>query len=138
MADYNSAFTGPEVDLALTKTTQINEFKTLYNGVAKMEWLIDDAPVNPATGDRTGLYYITYKGSATVGDFYCTTVLHIHDEAHDAQGAGPAAMWDGGGQADMVHFDRLTRLIRSLHTNFGSDGITPMYIYEVNRYQPIQ
>ncbi len=138
MADYNSAYTGPEVDAALAKTTEIGEFKELYNGAAKLSWLIDDAPVNPKTGDRTGLYYVTYKGTATSGDFYCTTMMHIADESLDAQGAGPAAMWDGGGQADMVKYDYLTRLVKAMHTNFGSNGETAMYIYKVYRFQPIQ
>ncbi len=137
MADYNSAYTGPEVDAALAKTTEIGEFKELYNGAAKLSWLVDDAPVNPKTGDRTGLYYITYKGSASSGDFYCTTMMHIPDENLNAQGAGPVAFWADGGQADMVNFDYTTRLITAIHTNQSTAGETNMYIYKVYRFQPI-
>ncbi len=65
MADYNSPYTGTEIDEAVAKTDKITEFLTVWQGAATTgDVLLSSLPINPGTGDRTGLYYVQLSMTA--------------------------------------------------------------------------
>ncbi len=65
MADYNSVYTGTEIDAAIAKTTNMEGLVQVYNGApTQTEIPASSLPINPATGDRTGLYYIVHASTA--------------------------------------------------------------------------
>ncbi len=66
MADYNSPYTGAEIDAGIAKTEEILTLVQVYNGAPVNTGIsINNIPVNPGTGDRTGVYDIIYTSSTT-------------------------------------------------------------------------
>ena len=66
MADYNSVYTGVQVDAAIAKTAEILNFVQVYSGSPSNTGIpISSISINPDTGDKTGTYDIIYAGTNT-------------------------------------------------------------------------
>ena len=74
MADYNSKWTGADIDDAVEKSKNIEHMVELYSDDTgtNLPFPIANLPVNPGTGDRTGFYIINYRyddnGSMVMGN----------------------------------------------------------------------
>ncbi len=96
MADYNSPYTGSEIDAAIAKTGLISEYVDLYNGSpTNTGVLLSSLAENPKTGDRSGLYYIIFN-SSTVPPEQSGSILSTMYIASDTSGdAGTSAVGMG-------------------------------------------
>ncbi len=147
MADYNSAYTGPEVDAALAKTEQIMEFVQVYAGSPTNTGVpLSVLPVNPGTGSKTGVYDIIYAATDTdpddPGATGSTSRLYVGNESGTYNGAGTVQMTDTAIASHHVMFNDSGSLtfeaLYSLH-DFGSGTATHLnlYIHKIYRLQEI-
>ena len=68
MADYNSKWTGVDIDNAVEKSQHIFEYKLVYDAGSSGyngSLPIDNISVNPDTGDRTGTYVFLFGQNNT-------------------------------------------------------------------------
>ncbi len=101
MADFNSAYTGTEVDAAIAKTATILNFVQVYSGSPTDEGVpISSLSINPDTGDRTGVYDVIYSGTNTSVDSSSgvsfVSRIRVGNEGQIARGTSFAEINVGG------------------------------------------
>ncbi len=99
MADYNSPYTGAEIDAAVGKSDQIMELAQVYMGApTNTGILLSSLPVNPGTGDRTGLYEIITSNESTditlQGAHSQSSRIYVPGEQGTASGSASVGMTD--------------------------------------------
>ncbi len=145
MADYNSPYTGAEIDAGIAKTDKIIEQVQVYGGVPTDEGIsLLSLPVNPTTGDRTGIYDIIFNrepGAPTTGSGIFISRMYIIRE--DAESTGTSHVYMNAtqinSQGTRYKLDQEFSATAYVH-DFGSDiaSETPMYIHEIWRIQDAQ
>jgi hypothetical protein len=95
MADYNSRYTGSEIEAAIARTDKIGEFAEIWAGSPTTSPIsLNSLPVNPGTGDRTGLYFVSYESSGAT-NYTSNSMMHIFDESKGSVGTGHSDMATG-------------------------------------------
>lgn len=95
MANYNSVYTGAEVDAAVARTEDISEFVQVYSGSPVNTGInMSSIPVDPSTGLKTGLYDIVYSDTTvdvdgSTGNAYISR-LYIGDIEQRSHGSSVA------------------------------------------------
>ncbi len=147
MADYNSSYTGLELDAAIAATDEIMEFVEVYAGAATNTGIpLSSLSVNPGTGDKTGIYDVLYSASMTDPDSSSGTGslsrLYIGNESGTYNGAGVSSMTGTDIAVHHVMYnDSNSGLVESIYDThtFGSGTATTLklYIHKVWRLQKI-
>ncbi len=146
MADYNSPYTGAEIDAGIARTDSIMEYVQVYAGAPTNAGVaLDSLSINPSKGDRTGIYDIVFNRESTTpvvgskiylsrlyvksADMECIGTSHVYMDAAQIKSQG-TNYWDENGLFDAHDFTH----------DFGSDTATqiPMYIHEIWRLQEVQ
>ncbi len=148
MADYNSPYTGSEIDAAIAKADKISEYIDLYNGAPTNAGVaLSSLAVNPKTGDRSGLYYIIFSIDAVDLSSPTTntqlSVMYISADAGTSSGtsvvgmgttdiySGKAKYNIGAGGAD----GKIHAYYYSHPFSSGSATSTEYYIHRIVRIQ---
>ena len=143
MADYNSAYTGQEVDAAIAKSAKIGEFATVWAGSPTSSPIsLSSLPANPGTGDRTGLYYIEYD-VAQSSTAPSTSFIHVSNESNDTVASGHTDMDSGEGAIYSSHVAVKSGAFQATYdkcvVNSGTFTLDqPLYIRKIWRYQLAQ
>jgi len=145
LVDYNSPYTGAEVDAAIAKTDGILESVAVWEGVPTNVGVpLSSLSVNPGTGDRTGTYDVLYSETATDVETSAGTPalsrIQLLEETQFAIGSGHSDMTDTVLYSSSVDFSKDSdgnfKGVVSAHT-FGT-GIathTDLYIHKIYRLQ---
>ncbi len=142
MADFNSAYTGAEVDAAIAKTDSILGSVQVYNGSPTNTGIpMSSIGINPDTGDKTGTYDIIYAGSNTSVDTASgepnVSRLWIGNEGQTSGGSGHSDMTDTAMWVSSADYT-LNEFTATLHTHTFSSGLAtdiPAYIHKIFRLQ---
>jgi len=102
MADYNSPYTGSQLDETIRKITSnnIHTYHLVFendSGAAKV--YLSSLPAGP-DGKRTGVYDIIYDGAGASGAGSVSRI-YIHDENEDAGGSGHTDLAGTGNTASI-------------------------------------
>ena len=145
MADYNSVYTGIQVDAAIAKTDAMLGFEEVYQGSPTNTGIpLSSLSVNPGTGDKTGIYDVLYSGSTTDPDSSSGTGslsrLYIGNEAGTYNGAGTSSMTDTDLYTHHVVYNDsnsglLEAVIDSHAFGSGTAGSSKLYIHKIWRLQ---
>ncbi len=144
MADYNSAYTGPEVDAALAKTEQIMEFVQVYSGSPVNTGIpMSSIPVNSTTGDKTGVYDIIYSGDTVDVDSAAGTPglsrIWIGNEGQVSHGSGHSDMDTDNAYMNSADYDG-TNFTATLHYHAWGSGTavdSALYVHKIYRLQEL-
>ncbi len=148
MADYNSPYTGAEVDAAVNKTDKIEESVKVWSGSPiNVGVHIDNIPVNPGTGDKTGIYDIIFSHDTVspeaAGSITYNSRLKISNTDANSIGVSHSYMTDDDIRAHGVnYYGNGTKLFDAenfVHTfSSGTASKNEMYIHEIWRLQKTQ
>ncbi len=115
MADYNSAYTGAEIDAAVGAMTggSVSGQQLVWDntsGTPPTSVAMSAIPVNPDTGDKRGVYTVIYSQTSADVDTSAgvpnSSVLYIGDVNQNSGGSG--------------HSDMSNTHIYISHVNYGS------------------
>ena len=144
MADYNSKWTGVDIDNAVEKSAHIGYFNELFNSTSgTTSFDLDNVSDNPATNSKAGLYYVTYEAAMDV-QTRSTSVIFIETNDTDTKGSGHTGfdsssntIWTGKTSYDGSTHE-ITVPINAIDVNdpSSSPAMTNGAIYRVYRYEP--
>ncbi len=148
MADYNSAYTGPEVDMALSKTDKILEWIQVFpagggHSPTSTGVSMSGIGINPGTGDKTGIYDVIYADDAndikTSAGRPNLSRIWIGDEGQFSGGSGHASMTNTTQWMNSVDYEASTFNAFLYGHVFGSGTSSkdPIYIHAIYRLQEI-
>ena len=145
MADFNSRYTGAEIEAAIARTEKIGEFVTVWSGTpTDTPIALSSLPENPATGDRTGLYYVQYSNSNNSSAGESTSSIYISDESKSVVGSGHSSIDNSTPPTIYVTiglYDGTSLLseYQSVNTDGGAyNGGHPLFIHKIFRFQQAQ
>lgn len=146
MADYNSPYTGAEIDASIGKVESLRADVQIYAGAPTNGGIqLSSLSINPDTGDRTGIYDIVLSPDSTdissPGSEAFFSTLYIPNLSGIAMGTL------SGGMSDIAIIVRKARYdgdngdgpiiglnFRHLFSS-GVKEVTPLYIHEIWRRQ---
>ncbi len=145
MADYNSIWTGAEVDEGIAKTKKITELVDVYSGAPTNAGVpLSTIPVDPDTGTRKGIYYILLSGSANpvtdAGEKSSVSILYLAGEEHIAAGSSAVGVTDTTMFSQKAKYNKTGD--KAFHAylyshDWGTTTVTetPYYIHRILRVQ---
>ena len=144
MADYNSSYTGTEVDAAVAKTGTILESKQVYTGSPTNSGVpMSSISTNPDTGNKTGTYDVIYSTTNTSVDGSTgepnVSRIWIGDEAQTSAGTGHADMSDTTIYSSSADYNgsNFTAILSSHTFSSGTATNANIYIHKIFRLQRI-
>ncbi len=105
MADYNSRFTGAQIDDGIEDTAEITERAEIWSNASGTtdRIAIGSIPVDPATGTYIGMYCLEYSLDSVAGgstsDARSSSSFIITDIDRDVSGNGSVSITVDGGEA---------------------------------------
>ncbi len=148
MADYNSVYTGTEIDAAIAKTANMEGLVQVYNGApTQVEIPASSLPINPGTGDRTGLYYVVHSFTADAltlaGTRSKVSMLMVKSVTSNASGTSAVFVEDGDTtmEIDYAGFHQSTSSFYAKKKNYNTANGTITedieFIHEIWRSQEL-
>ena len=148
MADYNSVYTGAEIDASIAKSADMAGFVQVYNGApTQVEIPASSLPINPATGDRTGLYYIVFASTADALTLSTTrtrlSMCAVKSVNSDASSSDDVSVNDGSNEFIVYygayHGDTNAFYSKSKTYNVSTFAVVEatFYIHEIWRFQEL-
>ncbi len=148
MADYNSAYTGAEMDAVFAKGDNISEYIDLYQGAPTNTGIaLSSLAINPDTGDRSGTYHIMFNADTTPLEQSGTILSTIYIASDTSGDAGTSAVGMGTlnivaykakynqgttGSDGKIHAFQYTHVFGS-----GTAAQVEYYIHKIQRLQKV-
>ncbi len=145
MADFNSVYTGAEIEAAIVKTDEIVEFVQVYSGSPTNSGVsMSSIPADPTTGLKTGVYDVIYASNTTDVDTSAGSPnlarIWIGDIGQNSGGSGHSDMDDTYLYVNSADYDGVEFTATSHTHAFSSGGSTDLalYIHKIFRLQKVQ
>ncbi len=154
MADYNSPFTGEEIDKAVYDMSRVKNFVCVWGTCCALQVpsvCVDfqQIPINPDTGDRTGFYYIVTSNLKTdmnnADSRPNTSMMTVTNEQQQAAGTGHVWINESSGESVTTQTTLMDGALTAYQlTTFDPEEgeVLPKpilwYIHQIFRYQSIQ
>ncbi len=150
MAEYNSVYTGAEVDEAVGRAAKILESVQVYAGSPANTGIpLSVIPVNPTTGDKLGVYDVIFAPTTTPIDdaaqLIYTSRIYLKNETQVARGATVFEIQVANNTLDAVNCDFNNDIALMFNVKYktydmlNATGTTiDWYIHEIYRLQEVQ
>ena len=145
MADFNSRYTGAEIEAAVARSANIISYKQVWAGAPTDAGVyLSTLPINPDTGDRTGVYDIICSRVATpvetATEYSYASRLTISNEGGGAVGTTHTIFETTNARAQgVIYFGNIDQRFKAVETKhtYSDDNIDilQLYIHGIYRLQ---